>query len=294
MSNAPEDEKDPEQLYFDGERYYTREEFFNDDDDAVGDEQDDTSRLLQRSWLKKTIAGVLAVILIGNLLAFWPQVYNLAAIQFLSKSRELAQNENVELYQQSIVVVSAGNSKGTGFMVTDDGYIVTNDHVIKNESKIYVRFDEGERVEAEVILLREDIDIAILKIDTQNLDRPALEMDKNPNMNIQRRGDTASNMNLYMTPYQGEAVYFIGNPFFFNFIANEGQVVGLADLVGWDRPVMLIDAPIYKGNSGSPVINQDGIVIAVVFATIRMEHEGTKKKLGLAVPVEYFNPYIDK
>src|SRR5699024_11497930 len=63
-----------------------------------------------------------------------------------------------------------------------------------------------------------------------------------------------------------ERVEFIGNPVSFEGIANEGKIIDYMRLRDWDEDVLMIKAPIYRGNSGSPIINKEGKVIGVVFA----------------------------
>ena len=83
-----------------------------------------------------------------------------------------------------------------------------------------------------------------------------------------------------------ELIYFIGNPLKFSGIANKGNLMDEVRLEGWDQPVVTIDAPVYRGNSGSPIINKDGKVTGVIFATIDEEEIG---KVGLFVPIDYFH-----
>ena len=66
----------------------------------------------------------------------------------------------------------------------------------------------------------------------------------------------------------------------------EGNLIEEVQLKDWEQPVVTIDAPVYRGNSGSPVINQDGEVIGVIFATIDDDETG---KVGLFVPIDYFH-----
>ncbi|WP_318036139.1 S1 family peptidase [Halobacillus salinarum] len=77
----------------------------------------------------------------------------------------------------------------------------------------------------------------------------------------------------------------MGNPLKFTGIANEGTILDYTKLEDWSKPVLMLDAPVYCGNSGSPVINKQGEVIAVVFATMRDEEAG---RVGLAVPIDYY------
>lgn len=257
-----------EKLYFDGERYYTYDEFFGDDEPG-----EEVQLKQPRRKLRVVVASLLAIALITNILAFWPQVYNVAAIQFLVKSRELSKNEHVQQYKEAVVVVSTGSGNGTGFTVSDDGLIVTNHHVIEERDRLLVSFQEGGGKPAELVLEVPDIDIALVKVEAEHvLGQP---------LNLQQSWD------------EGDRVYVIGNPLFFSFIANEGQVIGQLTLAGWEIPVMVIDAPIYKGNSGSPVINEDGEVIGVVFATTKIKVNGKNKKVGLAIPADAVMSYVE-
>ncbi len=200
----------------------------------------------------------------------WPRFFNFATIEFLSFSRELSKNEDVQHYKKSVVIVRAGNHKGTGFYISDNGYIMTNNHVINDEPIITVTFHDGISYHAEVINNNDEIDIAVLKIDTEGLDYPVLKFEEN------WKAD--------------QPIYIIGNPLFFNFIVNKGTILGLT--ANREAPILMIDAPVYKGNSGSPVINNDGNVIGVVYATSRVNFDGSQIKVGLAIPVDYLKEYI--
>lgn len=259
-----------EELYFDGEKYYTREEFFNPPEDK---EEKQTVKKSRRGF-KIAVACIITVAMLSNVWSLWPKLFNFASIEFLAISHELSQNENVQLYKESVVVVRAGNSKGTGFYISEDGYIMTNYHVIDDlPSMITVTFQDGTSYRAKVVEEDPDIDIAILQIDGEEGQRPVLEFEDSWE--------------------SGLSVYIIGNPLFFNFIANRGHVLDLTTVKSKDDPMLMIDAPIYKGNSGSPVINEDGKVVGVVYATTRVTHEGDSLRVGLAVPVDYFKKYLD-
>jgi serine protease Do len=252
-------------------------EDFDENGYYIGEEEDEETLnpSAPRKGLKTVITSIIVVVLISQVLTIWPLLYNSAALEFLSKSRELSANEDIQQYKQAVVVVNAGSSKGTGFNISEEGYIITNHHVVDGESSIVVTFPAGEVQRAEVAISDAMMDIAILKVQTEGLNLPTLEIEEVPEWNV------------------GDSIYFIGNPLVFNQIANEGTILGLTQLDGWDIPLMMIQAPIYKGNSGSPVINSEGKVIAVVFATTKTEYNGDKVKIGLAIPMEYIQEYLE-
>ncbi|KGP90343.1 peptidase S7 [Pontibacillus chungwhensis BH030062] len=219
-------------------------------------------------WAFWLIAAMMTINIVGIL----PKTFSLPAVDFLVKSAELMTNPDIDRYQESVVVIESGQSKGTGFSISEDGYIITNAHVIDNEMPITVAFEDEGLYGGEVIQTFEDVDLALLKVE--------------PN-----EGESLPYLPLADETIfeKREHVFFIGNPLRFNGIANEGEVIGYRDLSDWERQVLMLDAPIYHGNSGSPVITEDGYVIAVIFATLKDQSHG---KVGLAVPITYFHEKI--
>ncbi|TMW73406.1 S1C family serine protease [Alteribacter natronophilus] len=260
--DTEQNREEPERPYFDGERYYTKEEFFNPRDEEEAPEKKKTKRRV-----KKVAAAVIIIALLGNVLAFIPRLVNIPAVEFLTVSRELSQSEDVQAYRESVVVVRGENNKGTGFLFSEDGYIMTNDHVIEGEPFLTVTFENGDRYQAQVTDTHESLDLAVLKIDGE----PG-----QPNLEFSR------------TWSADESVIIIGNPLFFNFIANQGEILGERS-----DGAVLLDAPVYRGNSGSPVINEDGSVIGVVYATTRTEFRGETVRAGLFIPFEAFSDFTE-
>lgn len=260
------------------------EQWEEDEEDPLhvseADEEEDRAyfekKARTRKRLRKAIVVFLIAALLANGFAFWPLIYNMQAFRFLAISRELSRNEAVSRYKEAVVVVATEDGKGTGFLLSSNGYIVTNHHVIEGKKKAFVRFADGARYEADVVVSEPSLDLAVLKLPKQEQDRTALPLE-------QVRG---------WQP--GMHVYVIGNPLFFSHIANEGAIIGEIPVQGLEVPAMAIQAPIYKGNSGSPVINERGEAIAVVFATAEIERSGEKQKVGLAVPVSHLIPLLDK
>ncbi|MYL38698.1 trypsin-like peptidase domain-containing protein [Halobacillus litoralis] len=212
-------------------------------------------------WLFWLVAGVMIV----NVTAALPNTFSIPAVDFLMTSAQLSSDEDIQSYKEAVVVVEAGESKGTGFAVSEDGTILTNHHVIEDGKRVAVAFPEQGLFHAEVKAAYPEVDLAVLQAEGSGF----------PHLNLAPSTEFQ----------QGEHVYFIGNPLRFSGIANVGNVLGTTRVSGMDQKVLMLDAPIYRGNSGSPVINKDGEVIAVVYATMTDEEEG---RVGLAVPIDYY------
>ncbi|MBP1993925.1 S1C family serine protease [Paenibacillus eucommiae] len=232
---------------------------------AADEEEEPPAPFFQTPGFRKLLAFVIAVALFVNVAAFFPQVFSLAAIRFLVTSAQLSQSETIKAYKESVVVVRADDRKGTGFVISEDGLIVTNQHVAGNSKEIIVQFPNGMHYSAAVVAIDDEVDLALLDIDATDL--PALTL-------AAESGDA-----------QGVPITVIGNPLFFNGIVNKGETLGI--LSDRSPPMLAVQAPIYKGNSGSPVINGDGEVIGVIFATSSIRIDDEKKSIGLAVPVEW-------
>lgn len=239
------------------------------------DEDDELNPPPQRTWIKKTIIVMLALLLFGNLIAFIPQIYNLPSLRFLKKDSELSQEEQIQQYKQAVVNVSVGDRKGTGFNISPSGLIITNQHVMDDDKAGLIQFLNGNSYLADVIVSDSEIDIAILKIRDKPTNLPTLQLETE-------------------TTYQeGDPINVIGNPLAFYRIATDGTVIGLTSSESRELPMLMIQAPIHSGNSGSPVLNNKGNVIAVVFATTTIKQGEQSVTVGLAIPIEYLDKYAD-
>ena len=195
------------------------------------------------------------------------EIYSIPAIDFLRTSMKLSQQEDIASYKEAVVVVVTEDGKGTGFSISSDGTILTNYHVIEGNTAVTVVFPDKGRFTANIVNTYPSVDLAVLEIDAENL--PFLTL-----------ADET-------TFTDHEPIYFIGNPLSFKGIANEGTIIDYTQLRDWDVPVIMMEAPVYRGNSGSPVLNLSGEVIGVVFATMKSDDHG---KVGLFVPIdEYYN-----
>lgn len=162
---------------------------------------------------------------------------------------------------------------GSGFLTTPDGYIVTNDHVAGNAVKITVTLTSGEKYEARLIGSDPLSDVALLKIDGSNL--PHLKFGDSDDVII------------------GEWVIALGNPFGLFEINDKPTVtVGVVSSTGLNltagenrvyRDMIQTDAAINSGNSGGPLLNSLGEVIAV--NTIIYTPNQGNVGVGFAIPI---------
>jgi S1-C subfamily serine protease len=156
---------------------------------------------------------------------------------------------------------------GSGFIITEDGYILTNAHVVLGSSEIKVAMEDGKIFQGEVRGLDSILDIAVLKIKASNL--PVPEIAKNNNLKIGQ-----------MAIAIGSPLGLVGGP-----TVTSGVISALNRSIQTEVTFMegLIqtDAAINPGNSGGPLINSSGVVIGVNSAIIPFA-----QGIGFAIPIQ--------
>ncbi len=166
-------------------------------------------------------------------------------------------------------------SAGSGFLVSTDGYIVTNNHVIKDATQITVTLNDGREYPATVKGVDSRTDLAVLKIEEKDL--PYLTFGDSDGLKI------------------GEWVVAIGNPFGLEATLTQGVVSakGRQDLgIASYEDFIQTDAAINPGNSGGPLLNLQGDVIGV--NTAIFSRSGGYMGIGLAIPSRMAQNVIDQ
>jgi len=165
-------------------------------------------------------------------------------------------------------------AQGSGFVISTDGYVVTNNHVIDSASKIQVSFDKDNKYEAELIGTDQRTDIALLKI--KDTSRP---------FTFVKFSDK--------TPRIGDWVLAIGNPFGLGGSVTAGIVSAQGrDIGSGPYDYMQIDAAVNRGNSGGPTFNLEGEVVGV--NTAIYSPSGGNVGIAFAIPSKTASEVVEQ
>lgn len=198
---------------------------------------------------------------------------------FLPSTTVLAQNSEeqvrIEVYERanpSVVAISIGEGHGSGFIVSPDGLVLTNSHVVENAPSIVtVILADGSKVLADVIGFEANgMDLAALKI-RDRTDLPVVELAAPDSVKV------------------GQSVYAIGTPI--DLSIRNTFTSGVVSRHDPEEGLIQHDAPINPGNSGGPLLNSAGEVIGVNTAILRYGGGGNIG-IGFAIPVESVQPFL--
>lgn len=175
-------------------------------------------------------------------------------------------------------LLTAENSSGSGILMSSDGFILTNAHVVKNAHTVKVQLnvrteaearEQGDRTYNRAIngaLIGEDreSDLALIKIDKKNL--PFLDFGDSDELR------------------QGQIVLALGNPLGLDNSVSLGVVSAVARQIKPDEPMVYVqtDAPINPGNSGGPLVDAEGRVVGI--NTFILTQSGGSEGIGFAIP----------
>ena len=195
----------------------------------------------------------------------------------IQTSSEFSLTEIFERTEASVVQVNVRTSDGrispgnmgSGFVYSDDGYIITNNHVIDNAEKVTVTFLDGESYIAQIIGTDADLDLAVLKVKVGTTYMQPIPIGDSSKLKV------------------GEQITAIGNPFGLSGSMTSGIISQMGRLLpqdsGYSIPdVIQTDAAINPGNSGGPLLNMQGKVVGINTAIQSATGEFTG--VGFAVP----------
>ena len=166
------------------------------------------------------------------------------------------------------------SSLGSGVIVRESGIIVTNAHVVKGADELKIVLNDRREFPAEVIAQDEEIDVAVLKIDTKG--------ERLPSLSIQSDGDLEI----------GDIVLAIGNPFGVGQTVTSGIVSALGRTNVTDVSSFIqTDAAVNPGNSGGALVNLTGELIGV--NTAIFSRSGGSNGIGFAIPAELVARAVD-
>ena len=211
-----------------------------------------------------------------------PAVVNIQVTQFGQRARrspgngsdqQVPQEEIPELFRRFFEVPGNPNydqpdrrGAGSGFIIEKDGYIITNHHVVDGADEIVVRLADRREFEAELIGSDPTSDIALLKVDANDL--PTLKLGSSTSLKA------------------GEWVAAIGSPFNFEQTITAGIVSAKGRSTGAQQyvPFIQTDVAINRGNSGGPLLNLDGEVVGI--NSWILSSSGGYIGLSFSIPIE--------
>ena len=188
--------------------------------------------------------------------------YEYSLIDIFEKSEE-------SIVQVSVLRGESDGGMGSGFVYSDEGYVITNQHVVQDAEREMITFLDGEAYIGNVVGSDRDLDIAVVKVEPTNTYLQPIKIGDSSELKV------------------GEKIAAIGNPFGLSGSMTSGIVSQMGRLLpqetGYSIPdVIQTDAAINPGNSGGPLINMKGEVVGI--NTAIQSATGEFSGIGFAVP----------
>ena len=255
-----------------------------------------TTKSLRKTLFSAIIGGLVVV---GSYLLYTtPFLFNDATTpRHVSKQAPLATEERLvinlfEKAQTSVVYITSlsverdflsmnvfetPQGAGTGFIWNEQGYIVTNFHLIQDAQAATVTLSDQTTLQASLVGVEPDKDIAVLKVMTGKKNLTPIPIGTSKDLRV------------------GQKVYAIGNPFGFDHTLTTGVISGLGREIKsvTERPIQGViqtDAAINPGNSGGPLLDSSGRLIGMNTAIV--SPSGAYSGIGFAVPVDTINRIV--
>jgi serine protease Do len=199
------------------------------------------------------------------------------AVNFGSATDEQRRIKLFEKSKDAVVKIRTTGGTGSGFIITNDGLVVTNTHVVKNDEsqvseKVKVTLADGTELAANVLGRSRYQDLALIRIPNQSKLK-SLKLAKPESLRV------------------GQNVYAIGSP----FGIDNTFTAGILNKIDKAESVLLHDARINSGNSGGPLIDSRGEVIGVNTSIYARDRQGSSVKntaIGVAISVDRVNEMV--
>ena len=196
-----------------------------------------------------------------------------------SSVREVYTRDGPGVVSVDVASSEMGPGGGSGFVLDEEGHIVTNQHVVGEAEEVSVRFASGEREQAEIVGEDPSTDVAVIKVDAPEETLKPLTLGDSDSVGV------------------GDAVIAIGNPL------NVGISVTTGMVSGTERPIdapngytidgaVQTDAAINPGNSGGPLLDSRGAVIGINSQIL--SEDGGFQGVGFAVPVDTVKSVVEQ
>lgn len=276
--NEYEDETEIDSFYDEDDFYeegFGEDGFDEDDFDEIEDEvtTSPAKTLLKYMLVVLTLLSFITL----TIASYWPQRFSDLYTLIIS-SADLKKDLAPEI-MDAVVKIEADikpgvnrQRQGTGFNISPNGVIVSNHHVVADAVQVKVYFGQNKIIYATNWSSNPELDLALIFLDEADL--PTLQL-----------SDT--------DPIPQQEVTIIGNPLGVNQLATTGVVLYKAKVDKLAAAAIAIKAPIYPGNSGSPVLNEQQQVIGVIFGTVKNDSSSPEDIVALAMPVSQLSAWAD-
>lgn len=226
----------------------------------------------RKVWPIRLVALLLAfsvfILAFGGLL----RLLGLPPFGLLLESGRLTRNATVRSWTLSVVAITADERRGTGFVIAPGQQVITNEHVIADADSVTVSFGAGRTVVSREWSAVKAVDLVCIRLPVSEENGLTLADDT--------------------VPKPGDSLTLIGNPLGFFRIVSMVEFIGLAQTGDWQDPLFAVRGPVYRGNSGSPVINGEGQVVGILFATVEST-DSDGETIGLVIPAAVIRRTLD-
>lgn len=209
---------------------------------------------MRRKTLRKTIVTFLGIIIVLQIALL---------VSYNQQETNKTPEDVARIATPAVVSITADEKAGSGVMVREDGFVLTNAHILGNATKIHVIFSDNVIKKAKIIGIDEKVDLAVLKVNATGL--PAIKFGDSEELKV------------------GEEVIAIGHPYGYDYTVTTGIVSAKHRDQGPTeyRDFIQTDASINPGNSGGPLLNLDAELIGINTFIVSDLFSG---ELGFSIP----------